>query len=677
MSSQAEALATGERFVPEVQPDAPHAAGHVQRYHFACQLVRSGDRVLDLACGVGFGAEMLNDVGGRVVGVDRDSESVACARLLVPQVMFRRADFFDDVTPAPHDLVVSFETVEHIYAPLDAALSHLAALTRRTLVGSVPYREFPGNPFHCHFEIDERDFGQLEAFGAVSFFYQTPDGRISPDRTQDTQNLVFVLERASNVPPPHHELDRQVLVDVVVPVLEDVPATCAALDSLIRQDERRWTAWVVTRAPSDVMRSVLARYAADARIQILAQPTISLAQSIDMALQRGSAPFVGCLLPGTRFETRWLARGVSAFDSAGTARVVFGDVQCLDEQNGDLRTVDVSAGSRSSAVGSAGLLDQMIHPSSALFRRRSLSMLWRDWSHDSDESSVELSLAAGGDEHQRHLHDVCVLEWLGSRQPHEFAGQKTGQAWVHALNHQWRDGERSVGFDHLFPAVRAPAPRLHQDAIWTALDWLTDQDSPWPPQGLLPMLLDRLLAWVFLPGPHFEESARALDTWTRYGAALPVSPHIASALRAFSPPTDLTTMAAAPPLAPLPTLEAFLFWTTAMPQRAVRRHKALLADRQVLIWGAGEAGRRALVLLRFVKVSGFIHGGPTAQGQTHCGLPVCGPTVLYGSKKRPFVVVASIETSAIAARLETLDYRVGEDFALVDIEAATRLCKLG
>lgn len=677
MGSQAEALATGERFVPEVQPDAPHAAGHLQRYHFAGQLVRIGDRVLDLACGVGFGTEMLHEAGGRVLGVDRDWESIAYARSLVPQVTFRHADFFDDVATAPHDLVVSFETVEHIYAPLEAALSRLAALTRRTLVGSVPYRELPGNRFHCHFEIDERDLSQLERFGAVSFFYQTPDGRISAVKKPDTQNLVFVLERTSEGPPQRESPGSSALVDVVVPVLEDVPAVCAALDSLIRQDESRWTAWVVARARSDLMRDALARYCADGRIQLLTCPDVSLAESMDLALRHGSAPFVGCILPGTRFDSRWLARGVSTFGRAGEAKVVFGDVQCLDDQTGDLRQVDVSAAKPSSPLDSAGLLDRMIHPASALFRRRGLPTLWRGWSRDSDDSGVELSLAAASDEHQRHLRVVCVLEWRGSRRPHEFAGQRTGQAWVDALNHMRRDCERRVTFPDLFPAVRSGEPRCHQDAIWTALAWLTEQGALWPPAGLRPMVVDCLLAWVLQPGPHLDESARALNTWTRYGDALSVSPDIALALRTFSLPTDLTDAADAPPRAPLPTLEAFLFWTTAMPLSAMRRPTASLADRKVVIRGAGEAGRRAHALLRFSKVSGFIHGGPIEDAQTHCGLPVYSPTVLQGSDERPFVVIASVDTGAIEVRLETLDYRVGEDFAVVDIDAATRLYELG
>ena len=72
------ALATNERQV------APEVAGiqtdHRERYLFAAE--RMGGRILDLGCGVGYGAAILADAPGitDVVAVDRSQESLAYAK---------------------------------------------------------------------------------------------------------------------------------------------------------------------------------------------------------------------------------------------------------------------------------------------------------------------------------------------------------------------------------------------------------------------------------------------------------------------------------------------------------------------------------------------------------------------------------------------------------------------
>jgi SAM-dependent methyltransferase len=98
-------LASGERFVPEVQAGEPLAAGHLARYEFARSQIRHGESVLDLACGVGYGAQMLSAAGGLVTGVDRDNDAVAYARHATGgNVVYACRDFFDDapdVIPVP------------------------------------------------------------------------------------------------------------------------------------------------------------------------------------------------------------------------------------------------------------------------------------------------------------------------------------------------------------------------------------------------------------------------------------------------------------------------------------------------------------------------------------------------------------------------------------------------
>src|SRR5579864_1905821 len=64
---------SGERMVPEVSGGYTFWE-HVYRYAFACRFVR-GKRVLDIACGEGYGAAALMKAGAtRVVGVDISEE---------------------------------------------------------------------------------------------------------------------------------------------------------------------------------------------------------------------------------------------------------------------------------------------------------------------------------------------------------------------------------------------------------------------------------------------------------------------------------------------------------------------------------------------------------------------------------------------------------------------------
>src|SRR3954467_14298237 len=55
-------------------------ADHVARYQFAAQLLKKPTRVIDFACGVGYGSKILADAGHFVYGYDRDPEAIAYAR---------------------------------------------------------------------------------------------------------------------------------------------------------------------------------------------------------------------------------------------------------------------------------------------------------------------------------------------------------------------------------------------------------------------------------------------------------------------------------------------------------------------------------------------------------------------------------------------------------------------
>ena len=169
-----------ERMVPE-QAHARTFWEHIARYRFAKDFVR-GKRTLDIACGEGYGAAALAKAGASsVVGIDISPEVCEHARRKYG-LDARPGDA--QAIPLPDrsvDLVVSFETIEHVERP-DVFVRECARVLEPdgTLVVSTPNRvvysgEGTSNPFH-RIEFDEGEFVELlrSRFQAVRLYTQFP-----------------------------------------------------------------------------------------------------------------------------------------------------------------------------------------------------------------------------------------------------------------------------------------------------------------------------------------------------------------------------------------------------------------------------------------------------------------------------------------------------------------------
>lgn len=165
---------TGERFTPECVREIAYE--HWHRYAFA-RMLAPGRRVLDAACGEGYGSALLAGVGADVLGVDIDAVAIDHARLRyggTPGLQFEQADAtrLDHLADASFDLVVSFETLEHVEAQ-EHLLDGFARLLRPEglLLISTPdrrnYSELAGeiNPHH----VRELYRDEFEAFLAPRF----------------------------------------------------------------------------------------------------------------------------------------------------------------------------------------------------------------------------------------------------------------------------------------------------------------------------------------------------------------------------------------------------------------------------------------------------------------------------------------------------------------------------
>jgi SAM-dependent methyltransferase len=117
---------TGERFTPECVREIWYE--HWHRYAFALPFAR-GRRVLDAACGEGYGSALLARAATSVLGLDLSAEAIEHARLRYggrTNLRFEVADVTAlELPPASFDLVVSFETLEHVEAQ-DAMLAGFA-----------------------------------------------------------------------------------------------------------------------------------------------------------------------------------------------------------------------------------------------------------------------------------------------------------------------------------------------------------------------------------------------------------------------------------------------------------------------------------------------------------------------------------------------------------------------
>lgn len=128
---------------------------HLARYDFAAHHVRPG-RLLDIACGVGYGTHMLasRNPDNVCVGVDRDADAIAEARRHYsrPNVSYVVADAMTFVDPAGFDTIASLETIEHLPQPM-AFVKHVVSQLRPggRFIASVPTTpSVDANPHHLH-----------------------------------------------------------------------------------------------------------------------------------------------------------------------------------------------------------------------------------------------------------------------------------------------------------------------------------------------------------------------------------------------------------------------------------------------------------------------------------------------------------------------------------------------
>jgi 2-polyprenyl-3-methyl-5-hydroxy-6-metoxy-1,4-benzoquinol methylase len=169
---------TGERTLPDVPAENYWYRRHLVVYEWIARLVR-GLRVLDMACGEGYGSNVLAGSAASVVGIDANPQAHEHARLRYRRanLRFERALIEDYGDPSSCEAVVFLQTIEHVQDP-GAVLRHLHELL---VPGGTAYISTPnvltlaprgsshsGNPWHVHEYRREEFLAQCQrAFPSV------------------------------------------------------------------------------------------------------------------------------------------------------------------------------------------------------------------------------------------------------------------------------------------------------------------------------------------------------------------------------------------------------------------------------------------------------------------------------------------------------------------------------
>ncbi len=149
---------TGERTLPDVPEENYWFRRHLAVYEWIGSRV-DGARVIDMACGEGYGSEVLARGARSVLGLDANPDAHEHARLryTAPGLSFDRGLVETYGSPGAYDAVVFLQTIEHVQDP-HAVLEHFRSLlapggvayitTPNLLTLAPPGAEKSGNPWH-------------------------------------------------------------------------------------------------------------------------------------------------------------------------------------------------------------------------------------------------------------------------------------------------------------------------------------------------------------------------------------------------------------------------------------------------------------------------------------------------------------------------------------------------
>jgi len=191
-----------ERIVPGTRGWQTYFAEHIQRYEFASAYCNHKN-VLDIACGVGYGSRYLLSKGAlSVVGIDISSDAIQFANktYITAGIRFAQDDACHlKLDAGTFDLVISFETIEHVSSP-DLFIENIYRVLRPggCLICSTPNTDFTpitgiveSNPYH----ISDLSLHDLERITTGRFVIRSIYGQTHTDSFRRHQLVVNELAK--------------------------------------------------------------------------------------------------------------------------------------------------------------------------------------------------------------------------------------------------------------------------------------------------------------------------------------------------------------------------------------------------------------------------------------------------------------------------------------------------
>jgi 2-polyprenyl-3-methyl-5-hydroxy-6-metoxy-1,4-benzoquinol methylase len=169
----------GERTLPDVPAENYWFQRHLVVYEWIAART-AGLRVVDLACGEGYGSDVLARTAANVVGVDANPDAHEHARLRYRAPNLRFARDMVETFSEPCDAVVFLQTIEHVHDP-DGVLQNVKGMlapggaayvsTPNVLTLAPKGAERSGNPWHLR-EYRAHEFRALcgAHFGSVTLY---------------------------------------------------------------------------------------------------------------------------------------------------------------------------------------------------------------------------------------------------------------------------------------------------------------------------------------------------------------------------------------------------------------------------------------------------------------------------------------------------------------------------
>jgi 2-polyprenyl-3-methyl-5-hydroxy-6-metoxy-1,4-benzoquinol methylase len=144
---------TGERTMPDVPAENYWFRRHLVVYEWIAERC-AGLSVVDMACGEGYGTDVLARRASRVTGVDANPDAYEHARLKYTRPGVRFVRDMIELYREPCDAVVFLQTIEHVPDP-EGALRHFKEMadtvyvsTPNLLTLAPPGADKSGNPWH-------------------------------------------------------------------------------------------------------------------------------------------------------------------------------------------------------------------------------------------------------------------------------------------------------------------------------------------------------------------------------------------------------------------------------------------------------------------------------------------------------------------------------------------------